>query len=401
MDRNWIRRSFRYFAAMLAIGTAVAASTQSAAQHTIRMADDQATGETPDPDRVSRRSIVDAEPPDTDTLASTGFLGPVSHTEHFGCGDACSVECGDPVCRDLIENTADSSQARFYAAFEATIVKPRFEDNVAFTVMESDGASFESFTDTEFDYDLKFTPRVFLGWQHDDGVGLRATWWQFDHAAATASANPPANGFGSITSPTFGNVEISSAIPTDTYTAATSLNAYAIDIEATKETSFCSWDLGVAGGVRYAYSEQGYLAELRDNANVVRDQINYRQSIEGFGPTISLSAYRPLASDAGFFCKTRASVLFGDGESSLAAVEDADLMTPFYTTRTTGRDDLLSIGEIQLGFRWQAIERRRQPYRPFLSVALEGQVWNGAGNASSEDGSLGFFGFNTGVGVGW
>jgi hypothetical protein len=34
-------------------------------------------------------------------------------------------------------------------------------------------------------------------------------------------------------------------------------------------------------------------------------------------------------------------------------------------------------------------------------VALEGQFWNGAGNASSEVGNLGFWGFNSGFGVNW
>ncbi len=325
--------------------------------------------------------------------------------EPASCSVSChsceeySVDCGDPVCCEVY--IPSNSRAAFFAGFEATFVKPRFENNVAFTTMEADGASFESFTDTEFDCDLEFTPRAFLGWRYGDKVGLRATWWQFDHAAATASANPPANGFGSITHPAFGAVDISSVIPTDTFTAAADLNAYTIDIEATRETSFCGWDLGVAGGVRYARSEQGYSAELRDNATALRGSIDYRQSIEGFGPTISLSAYRPIAGDAGFFCKARGSVLFGDGKSTLAAVEDADLMTPFNTSRTTNRDDLLSIGEIQLGFRWQSLDKRGQPYRPFLTAALEGQVWNGAGNATSEDGSLGFFGFNTGAGLTW
>ena len=90
-----------------------------------------------------------------------------------------------------------------------------------------------------------------------------------------------------------------------------------------------------------------------------------------------------------------------DDVSELAAVDDADLTTPFNTSRTTNRDDLLSIGEIQLGFRWQSLARRGQPYRPFLTAAVEGQTWNGAGSATSEDGSLGFFGFSTGAGLMW
>ena len=135
--------------------------------------------------------------------------------------------------------------------------------------------------------------------------------------------------------------------------------------------------------------------------SLLRGQIDFRHSLEGFGPTISLDAYRPFGSQSGIFCKARGSVLFGDGESRLIAGEDLDLTTPFNTTRTTSRDDLLSIGEVQLGYRWQGRKVSRRAYRPFCSIAMEGQIWNGAGNASSEEGTLGFFGFNVGGGLSW
>jgi len=313
-----------------------------------------------------------------------------------GFDDIC---CDDMGCDGPVRCRSCPPRARFFAGFEATFVKPRFENNTAFSVMEADGASFESFRDTEFDYDLDFAPRVFLGWQRNDGVGMRVTWWQFDQEAAIASANPPANGFGAISHPTFGDVDISSVIPTDTFSASSDLSAYTIDLEATKQTSFSNWDLGVGSGIRFARTEQSYRAQLRDTNNVLRGQIDYRNSLEGFGPTISLDAYRPFSSQSGIFCKARGSVLFGDGESQLTAIEDADLTTPFNTTRTTSRDDLLSISEVKVGYRWKARKGRGQVFRPFFSVAMEGQIWNGVGNATSEEGTL--FGFNTGVGVDW
>jgi|GEM_PF-2246857 len=127
-----------------------------------------------------------------------------------GCCDDVCTGCGDPCCGDCV----GYSPGQFlYVGFEATLVKPRFESNEAFTVMNSDGALFESFNETEFDYDMEFTPRVFVGWQRSDGIGLRVTWWQFDHSATNLSANPPANGFGEVAAPPFGDVEISSNNP--------------------------------------------------------------------------------------------------------------------------------------------------------------------------------------------
>jgi len=157
----------------------------------------------------------------------------------------------------------------------------------------------------------------------------------------------------------------------------------------------------VGGGIRYASTEQRYFAQLRYSGNDLRDQIDFRHSLEGIGPTISLEAQRPWSRTLSTFCKARGSVLFGDGESHLNAGEDLDLTNSFTTTRVTSRDDLLSIAEIQVGVRWQARSYRGRILTPFLTTAFEGQIWNGAGNASSEEGNLGFFGFNSGFGVNW
>jgi hypothetical protein len=317
------------------------------------------------------------------------------------CDTCCDPTCCEPVCCDTVCEPSGSGSWSCFGGFEAVFVQPRFSDNLAFTVMESDDNSFESFEDVEFDYDLEFTPRLWLGVESCDGLGVRATWWQFDHAAAQASANPPANGFGSITPPTFRNVNLSTSIPSDTYSASTDLNVYTLDLEITKHASFCNWEFGFGGGLRYARAEQGYFSELRDDTQTLLGRIDYRQSIEGVGPTISLSAFRPLTCTLGTFCAARGSVLFGDGKSSLSAGDDLDLSTPFLTTSSTSRQDVLTIGEVQLGVRWSAKKRSGRSFQPFASLALEGQVWNNAGNASSEEGTLGFFGFNAGTGLNW
>jgi hypothetical protein len=310
------------------------------------------------------------------------------------CDEFCLPDCG--CSPDLAEV---GPVLPFYAGFEAVIVKPRFSDNVALTVMEADGASFESFSERQFQYDLEFSPRVYAGWQYSQELGLRATWWQFGQVTSAVTASPPANGFGRIDPPSFGDIDISTVIPSDNFRATSDLDVYTIDLELTKQTQFLAWDLGVGFGIRYAQVEQSYTAELRDDDEVLRGRIHFRHRLEGFGPTVQLNAYRPIASDAGFFCLARGSVLFGDAQSRLEAGEDLDLGNPFRTTQTGVRDDLLSIAEVQVGFRWQSLAKR--PYQPFLTVAMEGQVWNGPGSAATDQGSLGFFGFNTGMGVNW
>jgi hypothetical protein len=283
------------------------------------------------------------------------------------------------------------------AGVELTFLKPRFEDNTAFTVTESDGVTFETLSDAQFDYDLELSPRVWLQYEHGDGLGLRAKYWQFQHSAGAASGSPPANGFGRLESPEFSGVSISSAIPTDTYTAMTSMNAYAIDLEGTKCTQFCSWSLGVGAGVRYASVDQDYHAVLVDGTGDARGSIDFQHKIGGIGPTVSLSASRPYGCQLTLFGVARGALLYGDGESSTVVGEDLDLEEAFFTRRTRSREDLLPVGEMQVGVEWAPA--RCGIWQPLVGMALEGQLWQNVGNASSEEGDLGFFGFSVNVGA--
>jgi hypothetical protein len=329
---------------------------------------------------------------------------PYEATEYYDesgyCDDTC-VGCGDVACGDCVGGCIPSHGLGWFVGFEATYLRPYFEDNTAYTLTTSDGATTESTDEVDFNYDLVFNPRVFVGWQGCDGIGVKATWWQFDHASGSLSDSPPANGFGEIAPPPFGDIDISTNVPTDVFTASSDLKLYAIDIEGTREASLGPWNIGVGGGIRYAFAEQHYLAQTRDSGNDLRGEIDFRHSIEGIGPTISLDAHRILTPTLSTFCKARGSVLFGDGESRLEAGEDLDLANSFTTTSTTSRDDLLSIAEIQVGMRWQAQPNQYRIFIPFFSAAFEGQVWNGAGSAASEEGNLGFLGFNTGIGFGF
>jgi len=153
--------------------------------------------------------------------------------------------------------------------FEFTFLKPRFENNVAFSTMQADGASFESFRDTEFD-----------------------------------------------------DIDISSTIPSDTFSAGSSIEAYTIDVEATKDICFQSWFVSASTGIRFASVEQSYLAELRDNTGTARGRIDHQQTLDRIGPTIGIQTARPVTYNLIVFGKARGSILLADGESTLNAGED-------------------------------------------------------------------------------
>jgi len=313
-----------------------------------------------------------------------------------GCDEGCEASCG---CEESCL-VGPCGGMGWSVGFEWSFVKPRFSENVAFTTMDDDGANNSTFSDTEFDYDLELNPRVWLGVAINNQWGWRVSYWQFDHDPAAVTTSPNINTFGEITHPAFGDVDISTTIPTDTFTASSHLDAYTIDVEALKRGVLGGWQIGVGGGVRYASLEQSYSAQLRNTGNNLRGEIDFSHQLEGFGPTISLAASRPLARRVKLVCVARGSLLYGDGASRLFAREDVDLapVDLMTTTRTTNREDLLPISEARIGLEWMSPKKSGSDFQWLLSTAMEGQAWGNAGNAASETADLGFFGFTLGAG---
>jgi hypothetical protein len=263
--------------------------------------------------------------------------------------------------------------------------------------MQSDGASFENFADTNFDYDLGLSPRVWLEYRRGTDIGMRGRFWYFDQAADPASASPPANGFGLITHPAFGAVDISTGIPTDRFTADSGLKAYYGDLEMTKRGSFDSWDLTASAGLRYGSIEQRYAGRLWNGTGTLAGSLDFEHRLDGIGPTLAIETCRPLGTHLVLSANARGSLLFGRNKATFAGGEDLDLLTPFRTSHVNSQDDIFPIGEIQLGAEWRSAKSAAGQF--FVRSAFETQFWNGAGIASSTSGDLGLIGFSLGVGL--
>ncbi|MEM8681483.1 MAG: Lpg1974 family pore-forming outer membrane protein, partial [Planctomycetota bacterium] len=154
-----------------------------------------------------------------------------------------------------------------------------------------------------------------------------------------------------------------------------------------------------AAGLRFAEIEQNYLARLNDENGTLQGTIDYSQKLQGVGPVVGVRFGRPCVGGLSLFGLARGSVLFGDGDSNLLAQEDLDLAETLTTTAITAGDDILPIGEMQLGLQW--LPTTTGCLHPYFHVAMEGQVWGGAGNASSQSGNVGFYGVNFALGFDW
>jgi hypothetical protein len=314
----------------------------------------------------------------------------------FASGGDCA-DCGPAgPCDQCAGSRARFRESIWNVGFAFTFVQPRFSDNLALAISEGD-ASSAAVTETSFDYELELAPRVWLEWGPQSSLGWRVLWWQLDQDADQVLLDAPGNGLGRVAPPEFRDIDISVSAPGETLRADSHLRLYAIDFEATRRVNFDCWSLLAAGGLRHASVDYEYRAEATNANGAPSGAIEQNRSLDGIGPTFLLEARRPVSPRMTVFSNARASLLFGDGETTLTAGEDLDLASSFTTSRTSENDDLLPILEGQLGLNWcTAIT----PCHDFtFSAAVEGQWWGGVGTASSETGDLGLLGFVVGLGL--
>ncbi len=293
----------------------------------------------------------------------------------------------------------------------------------------------------DFDPGLEVAPRVWLEWRGDEGVGVRARFWRFEQHLDEFVFNPAPGANGEA-----GEVEVFSADPlglhidspgpllsgqlnvggnvanfngsgADFLLIQSSLELWAIDLEATEEGQLGRWRFLASAGLRYAHLAQSYDAYRfnRDNvpgvANVEADAavLLSGHHFKGIGPTVALEAKRPLGNSAfALYGLARGSLLFGQSkqEAHFAAVVAGTATGgglpagPFKETTfidaSATHDDVLPVAELEAGIEWS---RPIRDSRLFIQAGVMAQNWFGAGGASSEDGNLGFLGLTLSVGL--
>jgi hypothetical protein len=329
---------------------------------------------------------------------------------------------GGPLC---VEES--SGGVHFYAGAGFYFVKPHFESNPAFSsslTLTAAGVTTVTGTTKEFDYSAEFAPRLSLGVVGAGGLGARAGWWHFDQGPSvplqasntdstlsTTVSSAPVAGVPDFTSP--GAVARAFGVFNDQMTFNTHLKLDVWDWEVTQVLEPAGWSLLVAGGLRYAYLSQDYEADRvnqgsgrsgtsRVTVTTDADFIRAGHNFSGVGPTAALEARRPLGDTAfSLYSSARGALLFGRSRSqAFQRTREVRTVTPtrglastVNTTTVTGnndsRDDLLPVGDLELGAEWARDTGR---IRFFVRTGFVGQVWFGAGNATSENGNLGFLG---------
>jgi hypothetical protein len=326
-----------------------------------------------------------------------------------------------PAACPLPPEPEPGSGCGFFAGGGIYSLQPYFTDNPAFsastTTPTGPGGTVRTVTQrTALSQHMDVAPLLWVGYLADSGLGGRVRWWYFRQATSQGISVPD----GGADSLTF----LASAAPlgfaafvdndgtTATLGVSSKLQLQVWDAEVLSSVQFESWNLLVAGGVRFAHLNQHYNAFVAgDSGGGVGDiaaAVLSGHSFNGAGPVLSLEVRRSLgASPLSLYGSARGAVLFGTSRQTATDIFSNGTET-FRDSSSDERNSVLPVGEVELG-----LEARSA--HAFVQVAVVGQQWWGAGNASrsattstfgvanpggaSVDGDLGFLGLTVRLGL--
>jgi hypothetical protein len=319
------------------------------------------------------------------------------------------------------------------AGLELLVIRPYWDSNpaaTASTFTTTTTAPFSSTTTTEqvnFDYPYTANPRLWLGYVTDSGLGVRVTWFEFEQSSRTAvlglPSAPAANSSSTVTAPNFGGTlggltssasvtnfgGVVSGVPA-AEAVGSNLRLQSWDFEATGSYRSGCFSAEGSAGVRYAHLSQNFaaLGISNDVGGVVGSSTTSLalsgHNFNGAGPTLAVTLSQHLGdSGLGFYGMGRGAVLFGNKHgtavSSSVTTDATGAVTtgPFNSQFHNDSLGTIGVGEAEIGLEFS--RKMGEGASLFVRAGIDGQIWIGAGNATSETGNLGLFGYTFTVGV--
>lgn len=254
----------------------------------------------------------DATPVSYDVASAT--IGDGGNT----CGgddDHCDGNCGDRCGFPAGGCCADCCRRGWIAGGEMVVLK----------AYQSEGQL------TDQNYRTGF--RGWIGYQREDGLGVRLTGFDYFQRGGTAATNG-----------------LRSVVDTDY-----------IDMEVIDSFNICNWNLLVGGGLRY--DDTRIYSPISQGIGG-----NVDSRFTGLGPVVSVQLTRAINENWSLFGGLRSSILAGSNPSpGLARLDDTTL----------------TIQELQVGgqYNWA----RSRGGIAFIRSGMEGQWYSGFADGDSED----------------
>jgi hypothetical protein len=162
-----------------------------------------------------------------------------------------------------------------------------------------------------------------------------------------------------------------------------------------------------SAGVRYVHLDQnfGAFASQANEAGAGSQETSLLlagHNFNGAGPTMALDLRQGLGeSGFGLYANVRGAVLFGakhaNGVLDFTFTPAAGTATNDVTVYNSDSLGVIGVGECELGAEFA--RNLGSGASVFVRAGIDGQLWLGAGNATSQEGNLGFFGYTVTVGL--
>ena len=259
------------------------------------------------------------------------------------------------------------------AGFELAILRPHLSTfNYSF---EAD-ADTDAYPDPRFGY--KASPRVWLGYQTSEGLGMQVRYWTIDqstglHPVADPEVDEQYHGIG--------------------------VEATTLDFEMTQLVCWGPLQANFSGGLRYGKIDTAFSENATAEEGFGNDIFN--TGFEGVGPTAAVNVRRPIrCGDWALIGNSRGSLLFGDRNMTLlyddeyeqtnGAPESYELIEHYVI-----QDIPLGVIESQMGLEYSRIldNGGKLSFR----ALMEGQLWWEQEAAEEELSNIGFFGATLGL----
>ena len=244
-----------------------------------------------------------------------------------------------------------------------------------------------------FEHNYELTPRVWLGLRTGEGLGARASYWNYNHTSDGLELTSDGQRIPSaIATSVIFPASVVAAFPGDQLSITSSLKATLVDLEGTYDARIDRLEMTMGGGIRYAHTDQRSDALVTPGPvpGAAAAALNWMREFEGFGPLISANGRMPF-SCRGLYATGGVNVSFLFGEKTLrrSVLNDAtpppNQGLPFLAFDNA--DEITGVYGSRLGLGWQ---RNTQMGNLSIEGAYEGQLWTEGGSPT-----ITFAGFNS------
>jgi hypothetical protein len=293
--------------------------------------------------------------------------------------------------------TNDDYRSSWSAGYSFLFAKLHYKES--FQAMVSDlGTGTQNLI--PFDNDYELTPRVWVGFQTKNGIGVRGSYWNFDHASRPFNAT--SNGV-QIPSATSTSVIFPALIvapfPGDILSVNQFLDASTVDLEATYDFRIKRLEATLGAGLRYAHWDQRFDGRVTPGPVPIASpaSLTWQREFEGLGPALSAQGKMPIGCN-GFYGTGGVNVSFLFGEKNLSRIVSNDA-TPAPNTGLpilvlAGSDEITGIYGVSVG---AGRQRQTRFGKMFVEGAYESQLWTEGGAPTIT--FAGFNGFSVSLGI--